>query len=67
MLKVVIALYLFLIVSGFVTAQDNPTSYEIALARIEEARQTSSPNLDLSNLGLNDLPPEIGQLADFNF
>jgi internalin A len=46
-------------------AQDNtPTPYEIALQRIEEAVDWGELWLDLSSIGLTELPPEIGQLAN---
>jgi internalin A len=44
-------------------AQDNPTPYEIALQRIQEAATTGATRLDLSIMGLTELPPEIGQLS----
>src|SRR5688572_27352583 len=45
-------------------AQDNTlTPYEIALQRIEEAEASGATELDLSNLGLTELPPEIGNLT----
>jgi len=42
---------------------DTPTPYEIALQRIEAARESNATQLDLSNLGLTELPPEIGHLS----
>jgi internalin A len=44
-------------------AQDEPTPYEIALQRIDEAAANSASALVLSSLGLTELPPEIGQLS----
>lgn len=41
---------------------DSPTPYEIALQRIEETRVSGATELDLSRLGLTELPPEIGRL-----
>jgi internalin A len=64
MRKIIFTVYILLLVSGFVTAQDEPTPYEIALQRIEEARQSGAIELDLSRLGLSELPPEIGQLRN---
>lgn len=39
-------------------------SYEIAQQRIAEARRTNSPRLNLSNLGLTELPPELFELTN---
>ncbi|MGE0882914.1 MAG: COR domain-containing protein [Blastocatellales bacterium] len=39
-------------------------SYEIAQQRIAEARRTNSPRLNLSNLGLTELPPELFDLTN---
>ena len=38
-------------------------AYAEALKRIEEARKTRDTSLDLSGLGLETLPPEIGQIS----
>ncbi|WP_029631472.1 leucine-rich repeat domain-containing protein [Zavarzinella formosa] len=38
-------------------------AFEIALRRIEECRRNGKTRLDLSNIGLTQLPVEIGQLA----
>src|SRR5687767_12930892 len=43
-------------------AQDNPTPYDIALQRIEEA--THLWVLSLGGLGITEVPPEIGQLRN---
>jgi internalin A len=43
---------------------DTPTPYEIALQRIEEARVSGATYLGLSGLGLEELPPEIGNLVN---
>ncbi len=40
-----------------------PTSEEIALQRIQEAAESGAAALDLSDLKLKTLPPEIGKLA----
>lgn len=42
--------------------EDEPTPYEIALERILEAGATEARELDLSNLDMGALPPEIGNL-----
>ena len=44
-------------------AQDNPTPYDIALQHIEEAASNGATELDLSNLGLTELPTAIAQLT----
>jgi Leucine-rich repeat (LRR) protein len=62
MRKLLSALLLFLLACSVVSAQDEPTPYEIALQRIEEARVSGATELDLSELGLTELPPEIGSL-----
>jgi hypothetical protein len=41
-----------------------PTPEEIALTRIRDAAENGDTELDLSNLGLTALPPEIGGLAN---
>jgi internalin A len=47
------------------SAQDTTqTPYEIALQRIEEAEADGATSLDLSSLGLTELPPEIGNLTN---
>jgi internalin A len=43
-------------------AQDDPTPYDIALQRIQEAAASGATQLDLSRLGLTELPPELWQL-----
>jgi hypothetical protein len=65
MRKRVLALILCLLLSGLVSAQDNTqTPYEIALERIEAARQSDATELNLNGLGLTELPPEIGNLTN---
>src|SRR5687767_14645801 len=56
-------LSLFLCLTIPLHAQDNPTPYDIALQRIQEAAATGATDLDLSDSGLTELPPEIGQLT----
>src|SRR5688500_9938367 len=59
-----IALCLLCLMSAVqIYAQDSTlTPYEIALHRIEAARETNAIELDLGTLGLTELPREIGQL-----
>lgn len=45
-------------------ADEQLSPYDIALARIEEAAASEATTLDLSDLGLTVLPPEIGQLTN---
>lgn len=55
---------LLLLVTSPAFAQETQTSpYDTALARIEETAQSGADRLDLSDLGLTTLPPEIGQLT----
>ncbi len=42
---------------------DSDSGYAEALRRIEECRKSGAKSLDLSALGLSDLPPEIAQLS----
>ena len=42
---------------------EEQVGYDEALKRIEASRRKRSPSLDLSELGLSHLPPEIGQLT----
>ena len=41
----------------------NPTPLEIALERIEECRRTRSTELDLSGLGLDEIPEQVFELT----
>jgi Leucine-rich repeat (LRR) protein len=45
------------------TFAQEPSPYEIALQRIEEARVSGAAILNLSNIGLEELPPEIDTLV----
>lgn len=54
-------LFLCLLMS---TAHAQQTPYNIALDRIEVAKETPVVELDLSGLGLTELPPEIGNLTN---
>src|SRR5690349_17444429 len=47
---------------GLIAAQDEQNPYEIALERIRKAEASGATFLDLSRLGLTELPPEIGRL-----
>jgi Leucine-rich repeat (LRR) protein len=51
------------LLSGLVDAQENQAAYETALQMIREAGATGASELDLSNLELTELPPEIGTLT----
>ena len=42
---------------------DNPSPSEIALTRITEANEAEAKSLNLSGLGLSELPAEIGQVT----
>jgi hypothetical protein len=63
MKNLAIALLFCLLLSSFVAAQDNRSSYAIAWDMIREADTSGATSLDLSNLGLIKLPPEIGILV----
>jgi internalin A len=64
MQKTIPALLLCFLLALPVFAQDDAqTPYEIALQRIEEARSSGAISLDLSGLGLTELPSEIGNLT----
>ena len=41
----------------------NTMNYEIAQQRLAAARRTGSPRLNLSELGLTELPPELFDLT----
>jgi hypothetical protein len=53
--------------TGTLFAQDTPTPYEIALARIQEVQTSGATELNLSGMGLEALPPEIGDLANLQY
>jgi hypothetical protein len=53
---------LLMLLCGMPLAAQEKTGYEIALERIEKARASGATVLDLSKLGLAELPPEIGLL-----
>ena len=63
MRKLAFLLCLLGLMSGISLAQEQ-TPYDIALALILEAEASSATELDLSRLGLTELPPEIGNLSD---
>jgi Leucine-rich repeat (LRR) protein len=55
---------IFLLLCAMPTmAQDAEAGYQEALRLIEEARVTGATELDLSNMWLSTLPPEIGLLT----
>ena len=56
--------FLLMATSAAYAQETQASPYDIALARIEEAAQTDATTLDLSNLGLTALPPEIGLLTN---
>jgi Leucine-rich repeat (LRR) protein len=60
----VVCLLCLMTVAPLYAQDDDP--YAIALQRIEEARETSAIELDLSNLGLVEIPPQIGQLSNMH-
>jgi Leucine-rich repeat (LRR) protein len=63
MRKIAFVFCLLLTLGSFVAAQE-ATPSEIALERIEAALQNGTTRLNLSGLGLTELPPEIGQLTE---
>ncbi|MCA9889510.1 MAG: hypothetical protein KC546_14115, partial [Anaerolineae bacterium] len=54
---------ILLLTSGLVAAQEQ-SPYDIALERIEAARDSSATSLDLSYLGLKTLPSELFELSE---
>jgi Leucine-rich repeat (LRR) protein len=61
-------LFFCLLLVGIASAQENePTPYEIALQRIEEAEASGEMSLGFQNLGLTELPTEIGNLTNLQF
>jgi Leucine-rich repeat (LRR) protein len=63
MRKLALLLVLLLFSLPSIAQEDEPTPYEIALQRIQEAEASRTIHLNLSELGLTELPPEIGNLA----
>ena len=62
-MRVYLIILLCFVFTGLVSAQvDELTPYEVALERIAEAEESGATVLDLSNIGLTELPPEIGNL-----
>jgi internalin A len=57
-------LCLLLCLTSPLHAQDNPTPYDTALQRIQDAAASGAIELNLSRLGLTELPSEIGQLSN---
>jgi internalin A len=65
MRTIILSLLLCFLLVGTVSAQEAELSpYEIALQRIEEARVSGATGLSLYDLGLSELPPEIGNLRN---
>jgi internalin A len=62
MRRLVLMLILFILVLPSFAQENTLTPYEVALARIEEAQVSGATELDLSVLGLTELPAEIGRL-----
>jgi Leucine-rich repeat (LRR) protein len=63
-MKALLPFIVVLLFCGIVAAQDYPTGYELALEKIREAEASGATRLDLSLLGLTELPPEIGNLVE---
>jgi hypothetical protein len=57
------AIFFCLFFGGLVTAQETSTPSEIAVQRIQEAQASAATFLDLSSLGLSEVPPEIANLS----
>jgi internalin A len=62
-----VVLLCLMIATPYHAQDDTPTPYEIALQRIEEAHKSGATDLNLSGLGLIELPPEIGYLSDLRY
>jgi hypothetical protein len=61
--EILLALFLFLLVTGYVAVQDyNP--YTVALALIQQAAETGTIELNLAQIGLAAVPSAIGQLTN---
>jgi Leucine-rich repeat (LRR) protein len=67
MRRILFLALLFCLTLPSLAQDDYPTSYEIALQRIEEARATGTIVLTLANLGLLEIPPEIGNLSNLEY
>jgi hypothetical protein len=65
MRKILLIVCLLLTMSSLTLAQGvDLIPYAIALERIAEAERTEALSLDLSGLGLSEVPPEIGNLTN---
>jgi internalin A len=60
--RLFISLIMSLLFVSAIAAQESP--YELALARIEAAEASGVSELDLSDMGLSEVPPEIGNLVN---
>jgi hypothetical protein len=64
MQKTFLLLCFLLLITGHSFAQDELSPYEIALERIESAKEHDRGVLYLSGLGLTEVPPEIATLSN---
>jgi Leucine-rich repeat (LRR) protein len=62
MRRIVLLALLFCLTLPSLAQENSQTPYEIALQYIAEAEASGATELDLSGLGLTELPPEIGNL-----
>src|SRR5438132_1136305 len=47
--------------------QHENKNWEVALQRIEKARRSNAPDLDLENLNLTAIPESLGQLKNLSY
>jgi hypothetical protein len=64
MKRMLAALLLCFLIVGMVSAQEEQSGYEIALELIHSAEANHWTDLDLSDIGLSELPPELWELSD---
>lgn len=62
--RILIVLILLLLTTITQAQTSTPISYEIAQERIADAKKTGATTLDLSHVGLTELPTEIGELTE---